>query len=152
MRKMVILLVIIAIVYGLYSIITNLMSAPEVGNSCANPGMLSFLCPLKVQVTTLNKLSNDLFMQIQAWLGFLLCVIWIVAIRVLRSMGRILNKRIDSLLDSSSDYVIQIYNLPYGGYTETEILKYISSLWRTMKGKNSKLPAIKSVQIVYQMD
>lgn len=114
---MVILLLIIALLYGLYSVITNLMSAPEIGSSCDKPGMLSFLCPVKMQVCTLNKLNNNTLMQIQVWLGFLLCVIWIVAIRVIRSMGRILNKRIDSLLDSSSDYVIQIYNLPSGGYT-----------------------------------
>lgn len=56
-------------------------------------------------------------MQVQVWLGFVLCLVWIIAIRVLRSMGRILNKKIDNLLDSSSDYVIQISNLPHGNYT-----------------------------------
>lgn len=91
-------------------------------------------------------------MQVQVWLGFVLCLVWIISIRVLRSLGRILNKKIDNLLDSSSDYVIQISNLPYGEYTETELLKYLCSLWRTMKGKNSKLPGIKSVQVIYQMD
>lgn len=60
-----------------------------------------------------------MLMQIHLWLGFTMCVIWIIGTRIIRSMGRILNKKIDSLLDSSSDYVIQIYNLPYGGYTES---------------------------------
>lgn len=60
-----------------------------------------------------------MLMQIHLWLGFLMCVIWIIGTRIIRSMGRILNRKIDSLLDSSSDYVIQIYNLPYGGYTES---------------------------------
>ncbi len=91
-------------------------------------------------------------MKIQVWLGFILCLIWIISIRIIRSMGRILNKKIDSFLDSSSDYVIQISNLPYAKYTETQLLKYIVSLWKNMKGKNCKIPAIKSVLIVYQMD
>ncbi len=56
-------------------------------------------------------------MEVQVWLGFLLCLIWVIAIRVIRSLGRILNKKIDNLLDSSSDYVIQLSNLPCGAYT-----------------------------------
>jgi hypothetical protein len=56
-------------------------------------------------------------MEVQVWLGFLLCFIWVIAIRVIRSLGRILNKKIDNLLDSSSDYVIQLSNLPCGAYT-----------------------------------
>lgn len=47
-----------------------------------------------------------------------MCIIWIIGTRIIRSMGRILNRKIDSLLDSSSDYKIQIYNLPYASYTE----------------------------------
>lgn len=70
-------------------------------------------------VSTVNKLQNSMLMQIHLWLGFTMCVIWIIGTRIIRSMGRILNRKIDSLLDSSSDYVIQIYNLPYGGYTES---------------------------------
>lgn len=79
--------------------------------------MLAFLCPLKMLVSTVNKLQNTMLMQIHLWLGFVMCVIWIIGTRIIRSMGRILNRKIDSLLDSSSDYVIQVYNLPYGGYT-----------------------------------
>jgi hypothetical protein len=78
--------------------------------------MLSFLCPIKHQLSTVNKIGNSNFMRIQVWLGFALCVFWIIGIKVIRSMGRILNKKIDSLLDSSSDYVIQISNLPNGNY------------------------------------
>ena len=119
MRKMVIILILIALVFGLYAVITNMMMAPEIGKNCDKPGTLSFLCPIKVEVPTLNKIKNETMMEIQVWLGFLLCLIWVIAIRVLRSLGRILNKKIDNLLDSSSDYVIQISNLPYGSYSET---------------------------------
>lgn len=80
--------------------------------------MLYFLCPMKMTISTVSKIGNSQLMQIQVWLGFLMCIIWIIGTRIIRSMGRILNKKIDSLLDSSSDYKIQIYNLPYGSYTE----------------------------------
>lgn len=84
-------------------------------------------------------------MRVQLWLGFLFCTIWILALRIIRSMGRILNKKIDDNLDSSSDYVIQIYNLPIGKYTESEIVKYISSLWKGFRGSSAKPLSIKSV-------
>lgn len=58
-------------------------------------------------------------MTIQVWLGFVFCVVWLIALRVIRSMGRVLNQKIDRFLDSSSDYVIQIDNLPIGKYTES---------------------------------
>ena len=67
-------------------------------------------------------------------------------------MGRILNKKVDEYLDSSSDYVIQISNLPFENYTEKELLKYIATLWKKYKGKKAKPISIKSVQIVYRLD
>ncbi len=82
-----------------------------------NPGALSFLCPIKYLVPTLNKVTNFTEMNIQVWLGFVFCIIWLVFIRIIRSMARIFNRKIDASLDSSSDYVIQIYNLPFGEYT-----------------------------------
>lgn len=126
MRKIIIALVILALVYGLYAIVSNQVSAPQLGDNCLeDPGMLAFLCPIKHQLSTVNKIGNANFMRIQVWLGFALCVFWIIGIKVIRSMGRILNKKIDSLLDSSSDYVIQISNLPNGNYNQTELLKMI---------------------------
>ena len=54
----------------------------------------------------------------QVWLGFLFCVVWVFGLRIIRTKGRELNVKIDHYLDSSSDYVIQMSNLPYGNYTE----------------------------------
>lgn len=70
--------------------------------------MLSFLCYIKYQASTVNKINNDTYEKIQVCLGIILCIIWILSVRVIRSMGRNLNKKIDGFLDSSSDYVIQI--------------------------------------------
>lgn len=153
MRKIVILLMVLALIYGIYSVITNVIAAGDLGDNClVNPGMLTFLCPVKFYVSTLNKLGNATFYKIQIWLGVLFCFVWIVSIRIIRSMGRILNKKIDSFLDSSSDYVIQISNLPFGGYTEVELLKYVKDEFKKIDGMKGRVPGIKGVQIVYQMD
>lgn len=129
------------------------MLAPQLGDKCIqNPGMLAFLCPIKFLVPTTNKITNFKEMQIQVWLGLVICIIWLMAIRIIRSMGRIFNRKIDASLDSSSDYAIQIYNLPFGEYTENQLIQYVATLWKTLKGKNAKPLAIKSVQIVYNMD
>jgi hypothetical protein len=55
---MIILLILIALVFGLYAVITNMMMAPELGDNCAKPGTLSFLCPIKIEVTTVNKIKS----------------------------------------------------------------------------------------------
>jgi len=51
------LMVVIVLVYVIYSVTTNVMLAPtDIDEQCqANPGMLSFLCKFKWLVTTLNK-------------------------------------------------------------------------------------------------
>ena len=53
-------LAVIALIYGGYSLVTNLMLSPDdIESKCAaNPGMLSFLCYIKYQATTLNKLNT----------------------------------------------------------------------------------------------
>ena len=57
-------------------------------------------------------------MTYQVWLGLLFCLVWILGMRIIRNMGRNLNRKVDQFLDSSSDYVVQISNLPEGTYTE----------------------------------
>lgn len=56
--------------------------------------------------------------MIQLWLGFVFCFVWLISNRMIQSLGRTLNQKIDLYLDSSSDYCIQIDNLPFGDYTE----------------------------------
>lgn len=109
-----------------------------------------FLCEYKLLSTVRNKIDEEALLHIQVWLGLIICIIWILGIRIVRSFGRQLNKKIDSRLDSSSDYCIQVSNLPLGDFTEPELLKYLGKLWRKYKGKEAEL-RIKSVQIIYDM-
>ena len=54
----------------------------------------------------------------QLTLGIFIVLAWIIALSVLRFYGRLKNKDIDTKLDSSSDYCIEINDLPYGDYHE----------------------------------
>lgn len=85
----------------------------KITNECDdNIGTLGFLCEFKIVSSIKNKLTQDTFLHIQLWLGFVICLVWIIGIRVVRSLGRLLNRKIDSELDSSSDYCIEISHLP----------------------------------------
>ena len=90
-------------------------------------------------------------MIVQLCLGFLMCFIWSVAVKFIRTWGRMKNKSIDDDLDSSSDYNIFLEKLPVGEYDEEELLQYIEGLWNQLdEGKDVKLK-IKNVKIIYDM-
>ncbi len=55
---------------------------------------------------------------IQVWLGLILCVIWLLGIKLISILAHDLNNKIDMNLDSASDYSIKIENLPYNSYNE----------------------------------
>ena len=80
--------------------------------------------------TTKNKSGKERLVITQLWLGFLFCLVWMIGLKIIQSFGRMLNEQIDLYLDSSSDYCVQIDNLPFGEYTEGELLKHLLKLWR----------------------
>lgn len=53
-------------------------------------------------------------MQIQLWLGFFMCILWMVGLKFITTLGLKKDRDIDDSLDSASDYTIKIDNLPYG--------------------------------------
>ena len=75
---------------------------------------------------------------------------WAVAIRFIRDIGRIKSKEINDKLDSSSDYCIWLEGLPEGQYNETDLIVFLSKLWRARKDTIHRKLVLKSVQIVYQ--
>ena len=81
-----------------------------------------------------------------------MCFIWSVAVRFIRTWGRIKNKRIDDDLDSSSDYNIFLEKLPVGEYHEEELLEYIEGLWNQLEESKDVKLKIKSVKIIYDME
>jgi hypothetical protein len=56
-------------------------------------------------------------------------------------------------LESSSDYCIEVDNLPYGEFVEGELLKHLLLLWKkARKSDEEEEPLIiKSVQTIYKM-
>lgn len=115
----------------MFALTTNIVLSTKDYTICAeDAGTLSFLCEYKVLSTTANKANNEALITVQLWLGFLFCCVWMVVTRMIQSLGRRLNMRIDRYLDSSSDYCIQIDNLPFGSYIEGELLKHLIKLWK----------------------
>ena len=80
-----------------------------------------------------NKDKNKTFLIIQLVLGVLISFFWAFGIRVIRDIGRHLNKEIDDKLDSSSDYCIWLEGLPTGNYNEKDVIMFMSKLWRARK-------------------
>ena len=56
-------------------------------------------------------------MVIQWWLGVVFTVVWLIATKVIKAHGKIMDKKIDQMLDSASDQAIFIKNLPQGDFT-----------------------------------
>ena len=118
LRKIWLLILSCTVLFGIFSLTTNITTAKQDFSICEkSPGTLFFLCEFKLLSNTLNKRNHEAFEMIQLWLGFVFCFIWMVCLRMMQTFGRNLNQKIDHYLDSSSDYCIQIDNLPYGNYT-----------------------------------
>ena len=62
--------------------------------------------------------SNSFLMNFQLWLGFFMCIFWLVGLKFISSLGARKDREIDDSLESASDYTIKIDNLPYGEYEE----------------------------------
>lgn len=81
----------------------------------------------------MNKNGHDHLIYTDLWLGFLFCLIWITALRIIRTQGRNLNQKINHYLESSSDYCVEVNNLPFGEFSESELLKHLLLLWKKAK-------------------
>ena len=57
-------------------------------------------------------------MSLQLWLGFIFCMVWIVAVRLITELGIKKDTEIDESLNSASDYTLRVENLPFGKYNE----------------------------------
>lgn len=85
------------------------------------------------------------------WLGFVFCLLWSVAVRLIKRLGRRKSQEIDDLLDSSSDEAIFISKLPIGEYHERDILIFMKQTWEMIDREQKTPLRIKSVQIIYNM-
>lgn len=87
-------------------------------------------------------------MQIQLWLGFFMCILWMVGLKFITTLGLKKDRDIDDSLDSASDYTIKIDNLPYGQYDEFDLIDYLNQLWTDYPSQLQ----FKSIQIIYNME
>ena len=80
--------------------------------------------------TCFSKIKGNKFlMEYQLWNGFVMCVLWMIGLRLIISLGLKKHKWIDDSLDSASDYTVKIENLPYGSYHEEDLISYLRELW-----------------------
>ena len=102
---MILLVFTLILIYGIYSLVTNLVAANYTSN-CQSPGPLPFLCSFKIQSSVEAKTGRSDLMIGQLVLGLVICIIWSIALRYIRARGRQKMQKIDDRLDSSSDYCI----------------------------------------------
>lgn len=53
-------------------------------------------------------------MNFQIWLGFCMCIFWLLGLNLISALGARKDREVDDSLESASDYTIKIDNLPYG--------------------------------------
>lgn len=148
-KKMMLLIFLTILVYGIFSLVTNLIS-DDTNQNCREPGILGFMCPLKVKGEIQNKQNEPRFILAQLWLGFAFCLMWSVAVRLIKRLGRRKGQQIDNELETSSSEVIFISKLPIGEYHEGDLLAFMNQLWDLIEEEKGRL-RIKSVQIIYDM-
>ena len=82
--------------------------------SCDRVSSTNYLCPYKVASSVDRKVKDSVKFNVQLWLGLAACLIWIIAVKLIRVLGRRKNREVDEFLNSSSDYSIKIDKLPFG--------------------------------------
>ena len=92
-NKRILLMVMLAsIIYAIYALATNILGNGfpyDCENSAA--GTLPFFCEFK-KLSSANKNAEPVWMIVQLCLGVLLCFVWVVGVRLIRTFGRRKNK------------------------------------------------------------
>lgn len=110
----------ILIIYGIFALVTNLIGdEATIDDTCAEDPY----CEYRHKSSNENKNYKDLsIVYAQLWLGLAFSFVWVVTIRFIKFMGREKNQIVDRNLRSASDFTIKIENLPYGSYSEMELI------------------------------
>ena len=148
-KKLIILVCLAIILYGIYSLVVNISEGTHDHDCSVNPGSIPFLCEWKKIITKNKESSSASLHTIKVWLAIPMSILWAIGVRIVRDLGRMKNIDIDEKLDSSSDYCIWMEGLPEGQYNEIDIVNFLNKLWKSRKDKITKKLRIKSVQIIY---
>ena len=141
-------MILLFMVYGSFSLLTNLLFEFKTENCKGLESLLYGLCFYNENSTFSQKNKNEFYMSIQLWLGALMCLIMMVGLKLITTLGMKKDKEIDDSLDSASDYTIKIQNLPFGEYDEGELIEYLKELWIDYPSELE----LKSIQIIYNME
>jgi hypothetical protein len=114
-KYMAFLLLVNFAVYGVYSFITNLVvqnlnSLYDIP-SCIKVGK----CTPVIIVGLSPKVEGDIpptMLVVQAWLGLLLTLVWIVQLLYIRKQFHLLSLELDRRLVTPSDFTALLYNMP----------------------------------------
>ena len=82
------------------------------------------------------------------WLGFIFCLLWIIGVRLITKLGIEKDNKIDLSLNSASEYTLSIGNLPFGGFTEQDIIDFLNAI---SADENQQLQIL-SLQVIYNVD
>ena len=116
LRHIRIMMFLLFVAYGTISMIFDLAIYPfKLHNCTIDDGYLIYGICLFNENCNFSKISSNLFfINIQLWLGFVMCVFWLIGLKLISSFGMKKDREIDASLESASDYTIRIDNLPYG--------------------------------------
>lgn len=117
----------ILVIYGIFALVTNLIGdQATINEECATDPY----CQYKHNSSIENKNYDEMdIIYAQLWLGFIFSIVWAITLRFIKFVGREKNKNVDEKLRSASDYTIKIENLPYGSYSELELIEYFDGLY-----------------------
>ena len=82
------------------------------------------------------------------WLGFIFCLLWIIGVRLITKLGIEKDNKIDLSLNSASEYTLSIGNLPFGEFTEQDIIDFLNEI---SADENQQLQIL-SLQVIYNVD
>ena len=81
------------------------------------------------------------------WLGFIFCLLWIIGVRLITKLGIEKDNKIDLSLNSASEYTLSIGNLPFGEFTEQDIIDFLNEI---SADENQQLQIL-SLQVIYNV-
>lgn len=107
------------LMYALFNFTTNMVDTGDslYLSSCNN----EIYCLFKINSSLINKYHDSIFTQIQLWLGFVSCLIWIGILRYAKLKAEMIHQDVDKLTQTPSDMAIKFENIPFGECDEEEI-------------------------------
>jgi uncharacterized membrane protein SpoIIM required for sporulation len=107
-------LLIVSLVYGIFSFLTNIFNGESSANSECNN---SVYCNFQNNASNRNKTEPQITMIIEWWLGLIYCIFWLIAARMVKIIGKEKDEIIYQKVKRAGDTAIRIKNLPYGQYS-----------------------------------